>query len=260
MKLNALEFALMNNPVRAASQRWLESPALIGPTGTLVGQRVLEVGCGRGVGLEILLALGAAHVTGFDLDPDMVALARERVAKYGHRAHVFVGDAEAIEAPDASFEAVVDYGILHHVPDWRKALSEIARVLAPGGVFYFEDLLKGLISPWPVRLLFAHPQATQYYGREFRAALEAAGLRVQRWRQWGEMGVIGQASKASFASGEPPLDQTARPQQAKRLSKLAPNPIRVKVDTRLTYHGEIQWNTHLPPASVPCASGPSSGF
>ena len=196
MKLNPLEFIMMNNSVRAASQRRLETPFLIGPRGALAGKRVLEVGCGRGVGIEILLGLGAAHVTGFDLDPKMVALAQARVARYGDRARVFAGDAEAtFGAPDASFDAVVDYGILHHVPNWQKALKEIARVLKPGGMFYFEDLLKGLISPWPARVLFDHPQAMQYYGREFRAGLEAAGLHVQKWRQLGEWGVMGQAGK-----------------------------------------------------------------
>ncbi len=195
MKLNALEFALMNNPVRAASQRWLETPWLIGPRGSLAGNCVLEVGCGRGVGIEILLVLGAAHVTGFDLDPKMVALAQKRVAQYGDRARVFVGDAEAIDAPDASFDAVVDFGIIHHVPNWRQALKEIARVLEPGGTFYFEDLLKGFISAWPVRNLFDHLQAAQFYGGEFRAGLEAADLYVQKWKQWGEWGIIGQASK-----------------------------------------------------------------
>lgn len=194
MKLNPFEFAMMNNPIRAASQRRLETPFLIGTRGALAGKRVLEVGCGRGVGIEILLRLGAAHVTGFDLDPKMVVLALARLIQYGDRVRVFAGDAESIDAPEASIDAVVDYGILHHVPNWQKALQEIARVLKPGGVFYFEDLLKGLISSWPARVLFDHPQATQFYGREFRAALEAAGLRVQSWRQWGEWGVMGQAS------------------------------------------------------------------
>jgi SAM-dependent methyltransferase len=195
MKLNSFEFAMMNNPVRAASQWWLESPVLIGPPGSLAGKRVLEVGCGRGAGIEILLALGATHVTGFDLDPKMAALAQKRVAKYGDHARVFIGDAEAIDAPNFSFDAVVDYGIIHHIPNWQQAVKEIARVLKPGGVFYFEDLLKGLVSAWLVRDLFEHPQATQFYGREFRAGLEAAGLRVQKWWQWGEWGIMGQASK-----------------------------------------------------------------
>lgn len=194
MKLNGLEFALMNNALRAASQRRIETPLLMGPRGSLAGKRVLEIGCGRGVGIEILLSLGAEHVTGFDLDPRMVALATQRLAKYGDHARVFVGDAEAIDAPDASFDAVIDYGVIHHIPHWQEALREIARVLKPGGMFYFEDLLKGLLSPWPARVLFDHPQTAQFYGREFRSELETAGLRVQKWHQLGKWAVAGRAS------------------------------------------------------------------
>lgn len=194
MKLNGLEFALMNNALRAASQRRIETPLLMGPRGSLAGKRVLEIGCGRGVGIEILLSLGAEHVTGFDLDPMMVALATQRLAKYGDHARVFVGDAEAIDALDSSFDAVIDYGVIHHIPHWQEALREIARVLKPGGMFYFEDLLKGLLAPWPVQVLFDHPQATQFYGREFRSELETAGLRVQKWHQLGEWAVAGRAS------------------------------------------------------------------
>jgi SAM-dependent methyltransferase len=195
MKLNALEFALMNNPIRAVSQRWVETPLMIGSPGTLAGKRVLEIGCGRGVGLEILLGLGATRVTGFDLDPEMVALAEKHLAKYGERARVFVGDAAAIAASDASFDAVVDYGIIHHIPPWPQALREIVRVLAPGGTFYFEDLFRGFISAWPMRALLDHPQATQFTAAEFHAGLEAAGLSVRQWRELGAWGVMGQATK-----------------------------------------------------------------
>lgn len=195
MKLNRLEFILVNNPLRAASQRWIETPRLIGPRGSLIGKRVLEVGCGRGIGVEILLSLGAEHVTGFDLDPKMIALAQKRLAKYGDRVRVFVGDAEAMDAPDASLDAVVDYGVIHHIPQWQKSLKEIARVLKPGGAFYFEDLLKGLISSWPARLFFDHPQATQFHSGQFHAELEAVGLRVEKWYHLGEWAAAGRAIK-----------------------------------------------------------------
>lgn len=195
MKLNALEFVLMNNPVRASLQRRVETPLLIDTPGSLAGKRVLEVGCGRGVGVVILLSLGAGHVTGFDLDPKMVALAHKRLANYGERAQVFVGDAESVDLPTESFDAVVEYGILHHVPNWEKALIEIARVLKQGGTFYFEDILKGFVSAWPMRVLFDHPQKSQFTAREFRAGLEAAGLGVEKWRQWGEWGITGRANK-----------------------------------------------------------------
>ncbi len=198
MKLNALEFALMNNPVRAMSQRYLETPLLIGPPGVLSGKQVLEVGCGRGVGIEILLARGAASVAGFDLDPEMVVIAQRRLAKYGSRARVFVGDAAVIAAPDASFDAVVDYGIIHHIPNWPQALQEIARVLRPSGDFYFEDLFKGFISARPIRALFDHPQATQFTSQEFRAGLEATGLYVKKWQELGPWGIMGRARKGRF--------------------------------------------------------------
>lgn len=195
MKLNALEFALMNNPVRAASQRWIETPFLLGADALLAGKRVLEIGCGRGVGLEILLAQGTTQAMGFDLDPNMVRLAQARLARFGDRARVFVGSADTIPVPDGSFDVVVDYGVIHHIPDWPQTLHEIARVLKPGGVFYFEDLLKGLISSPPMRALFDHPQQTQFTAPEFRVALAAAGLEVVQWRRVGTWGVIGQATK-----------------------------------------------------------------
>lgn len=152
----------------------------------------MEIGCGWGLGIEILLTLGAAHVTSFDLDPVTVVLAHQRVLKYGDRASIFVGDAETIAAPDATFDVVVDYGVMHHIPHWRQALKEIGRVLKLGGVFYFEDLLKDLITSAPMRTLFEHPHVAQFTSSMFRIGLKAAGLQVRQWRQWGFMG---QASK-----------------------------------------------------------------
>ena len=78
MKLNALACALVNNPVR--------EPALHASRTARVGQHVLEIGCGRGTGLEVLLVHCAARVTGFDLDPAMVWLATsDRRAVAGSR-------------------------------------------------------------------------------------------------------------------------------------------------------------------------------
>jgi SAM-dependent methyltransferase len=193
MKLNRLEFAVVNNPLRAAVQRWLETPLLLEDRRALHGRRVLEVGCGRGVGLEILASLRAAEVSGFDLDPAMITLAYARAAARGVGAHAYVGDATAICAPDASFDAVVEYAILHHIPPWQKALGEIARVLRPGGIFYFDDLLRGFTTAWPISLLFDHPLQTQFEAAEFHAALEAHGLHVQVWYRLGPWAILGRA-------------------------------------------------------------------
>ena len=76
MRLNWLGRATMNNPARSLGQyytaSWLERLG-----GRVEGGRVLEVGCGRGAGVKIILErFGAAVVEAFDLDPKMIAGAR----------------------------------------------------------------------------------------------------------------------------------------------------------------------------------------
>jgi hypothetical protein len=78
--LNRLEFALVNNPARAALQRHFESRRFLRMAGPMHGGKALELGCGRGVGTSLILDLfGADAVDAFDLDPRMVALARQRL-------------------------------------------------------------------------------------------------------------------------------------------------------------------------------------
>lgn len=98
----------------------------------------MEIGCGRGVGTEIIFKrFRAREVHAFDIDPKMVELARKRLSAYGPDDLLLcVGDAAAIAEEDASFDAVFDFGIIHHVPEWKRAVAEVARVLRPGGRFF----------------------------------------------------------------------------------------------------------------------------
>lgn len=180
MKLNRIEKLLMNNPARAALQRWYEAPLLESLGGRVEGLHVLEVGCGRGVGTEIILeGFGAGRVDAFDLDPDMVEKARRRLARFPEdRARVTVGDAAAIEAEDACFDAVFDFGIVHHVPDWRKAVAEVARVLRPGGRFFFEEVTSHALARWSYRTFLKHPRDDRFSAAQFVAELESRGLEV----------------------------------------------------------------------------------
>lgn len=171
----------MNNPARAAVQRRYEARLMERLGGRLDGMRVLEIGCGRGVGTEIIFRrFGAREVHAFDLDPDMVGKARRRLAGYPpERLRLFVGDAAAVEAEDASYDAVVDFGIIHHVPGWRRAVAEVSRVLRPGGLFLFEEVTRQALSRWFYRTFLRHPPPWNWFDAgEFVAELESRGILV----------------------------------------------------------------------------------
>jgi SAM-dependent methyltransferase len=89
--------------------------------------RVLEVGCGLGELAERVACELAADVVAVDLSSRMVELARAR----GVDARV--GDVQELALPDASFDCVTANWMLYHVPDLDRGLSELARVLVPGG-------------------------------------------------------------------------------------------------------------------------------
>ena len=128
--------------------------------GRVEGGRVLEVGCGCGVGVEIILErFGAASVDAIDLDPKMVECARRRPAAEGlGRVQVSVGNVTCIEAGDATYDAVFDFGAIHLEPEWRKAIAEVRRVLKPGGKFFFEWVTGSLLR-------LPYPLTTEGFGR-----------------------------------------------------------------------------------------------
>jgi ubiquinone/menaquinone biosynthesis C-methylase UbiE len=127
----------MNNVLRSLGQRydasWLERLG-----GRVEGGRVLEVGRGGRVGVQIILErFGDSSVEGMDLDPKMVECARRRLSTYDStRVQLSVGNLTSIQARDATFDAVFDFGAVHLEPDWRKGIAEVRRVLKPGGKFF----------------------------------------------------------------------------------------------------------------------------
>src|SRR5580765_5380991 len=96
------------------------------------GQKVLEIGCGIGTDGAQFARAGAVY-TGIDLTEAAIDLARRRFALSGLKGDFRVSDAEKLDFPNDSFDLVYSHGVLHHTPGIESAISEIHRVLKPGG-------------------------------------------------------------------------------------------------------------------------------
>ena len=110
---------------------------------TVPSGRALDVGCGPGR-LAVILAREAPGltVTGLDISPGMIEVARRRAEAAGlaGRVHFDVGDVAAMPYPDERFDLVVSTFSLHHWKDPQRGLAEIRRVLKPGGQACIYDL------------------------------------------------------------------------------------------------------------------------
>jgi 2-polyprenyl-6-hydroxyphenyl methylase/3-demethylubiquinone-9 3-methyltransferase len=110
-------------------------------------QEVLEIGCGGGL---IVGELAQRKAIVFGIDPSAGALAEARrhlqAMQLGHNTHFYQAYAEHLPYADGSFSVIVCMDVLEHVGDLSATVREIARVLAPGGVFVFDTINRTLIA------------------------------------------------------------------------------------------------------------------
>ena len=216
----------------SSRQRWrdLLSREL---TDVAVGAELFEVGSGTGFITEILVSCGY-RVQGIDLSPAMLARASRNLAAAGcmNRVRLSVGDAEALDAPSGQVEAVVSRWVLWTLPQPRRALAEMVRILAPGGVLVCIDgqfQERGTFARWRAALVdmvltgrlpdWRSPAYSQVKaalpcldGPEIIAALQKLGLvdLSFRWLPAGETDgkvknwLMGSAWKSYLVSGRKP--------------------------------------------------------
>lgn len=165
MLMNKVETLLVTSPANRAFQRWVEVPMLRRLGGRTPGAHALEVGCGSGYDTKVIIdQFGAATVDAVDLDSAMVTRARRRLRRYHDHIRVVQGSADdlytALDARGATYDAVFDFGIIHHVTNWRDAVAEVARVLRPGGWFYYLEVTTTALARHSYRRLLDHPTRT----------------------------------------------------------------------------------------------------
>lgn len=143
---------------------------------------VLEVAVGTGLNLAHYPP--GVSLLGVDLSPAMVAIARRRAAALALDADVRVGDAEALGLPDDSLDTVVCTFSLCGIPDHRRAISEMVRVLRPGGQLLLADHVAASAAPLRAVQRLAELASVPLTGEHFRRRpveeVLAQGLQVLR--------------------------------------------------------------------------------
>ena len=191
MKINQAEWLIVNSPVRIMVQRgiikWIDRVTAIQP-----GARVLEIGCGRGAGACMLLEkFNPALMHAFDLDHRMILQAGKYLRpEQRDRIALYVADALSLPYRDGVLDAVFGFGVLHHLPDWRRGLAEIARVLKPGGIYFLEEFYPPLYQNFLARRIFLHPELDRFYSHDLHQALDQAGFVVKSRLEQKMLGIL----------------------------------------------------------------------
>ncbi len=196
MKLNWAERMAVNNPLRPLQQR-LELMLLKRRMPLKPGLRILEIGGGRGAGARLIRNIfHPSHMHATDLDVEMIKMAHTYLSPEDRTGIDFcVADAAMLPFPDRSMEAVFGFGVLHHVPDWQSALSEVVRVLKPGGIYFFEELFPTFYQNFITKHILLHPKENRFKSRELKETMKSSGLLLGKYFEIPYMEIFGIAEK-----------------------------------------------------------------
>ena len=148
-------------------------------------QELLDVGCGTGPMIELLLKeFPDKNYTGIDLTPRMIETAQTK--KLAHTKFL-VGDSEHLPFPENTFDVVICTNSFHHYPNPQAFINEAARVLKTGGRLILRDYTGNNFTVWlmnhiemPLAHLCGHGDVRIYHCREILEMCRIAGLKVQK--------------------------------------------------------------------------------
>jgi len=98
--------------------------------------RILDQGCGTGRYSFTLYKLGYENIVGMDFSPKLLEIAKENAKKLNYEIKFVEGDIRNMPFKDGSFDVVISAGVIEHVPETEKAMSEISRVLKDEGYLF----------------------------------------------------------------------------------------------------------------------------
>jgi ubiquinone/menaquinone biosynthesis C-methylase UbiE len=184
---DSFHFALFSGSESLADAMAATERGIADEGGFRPGMKVLDIGCGVGGPALTIAEHSGAHVTGVNIVPHQIEIARRRAAERGlaDRTRFEVADGMSMPFPDESFDGVYIFEAGCHMPDKARFYGECARVLRPGGVFLGNEWLQrdGLAPEEvarhiePICRTFAVPHLASL--GELERYLVAAGLEVE---------------------------------------------------------------------------------
>jgi ubiquinone/menaquinone biosynthesis C-methylase UbiE len=180
MRMNRLEYSLMTfDPGRQVYLRGIVRK-LRRISQLLAGKKILEIGCGNGVGSKFIMEIfKPKEFIATELDERLVDIARMK--NKGAKILFEVGNAVNLRFPDNEFDAVIGLSVIHHIPNWRDCIDEVHRIIKPGGLLIIKELsIETFETPFGrlSRRIVSHPYDSMFRENEFLETIKEKGFEI----------------------------------------------------------------------------------
>ena len=176
------------------------------------GTRVLDLGCGIGGAARYLASEWGCRVSGIDLTPEFVDIARLLTARTGlaDRVDLRIGSVLDLPWPDAHFDAAISMHVAMNIAGRPRLYEQAARVIRPGGTLAIYDAMKGPADGMPYPLPWADTPEISFLvtAAGMRVLLDRAGFDIRHEQSLHEAGtedLRARIARAAEAGGPPPL-------------------------------------------------------
>lgn len=146
----------------------------------LNGKIILEIGCSNGHGASLIKKyFSPKKIIATDLDERLLNLAKRNIKDASIKFDI--ADATKLQFNGDTFDAIFDFGVIHHIPDWENCLKELHRVLKPKGhIFIYDISIESFDNLWGriIKKLTLHPYDSMYRREEFNKYLKKLGFKI----------------------------------------------------------------------------------
>ena len=182
MKMNTFEFMLMKlNMSRSIYLRSIVKDLFI-LSKKYQGKKVLEIGCGNGIGSKYISEFfKPEEFIATDIDDRLVEVAKKNINDC--EIDFEVGDATNLRFADNEFNLVIGLSVVHHIPNWKDCIDELERIIKPRGLIILKELsIETFETPFGKlsKKIVSHPYDPMFREVEFINHLKLKGFEIYK--------------------------------------------------------------------------------